>query len=210
MIETNEVEARVAASLKAVGVPYEVIACDPEFADTAVFCEKYGYRLEDSGNTIVVASKRGTKKYSACVVRGSDRLDVNRTVRKLMGVPRASFASAEEVIELTGMMIGGVTPFALPDDLPVYVDRRVMDLESVIVGSGSRSSKILVSPEALARLPNGAGRRRAVEVGDGVGFGSKRLEVGSYITNCASPGRFFPPCTDGSAHHFWDRRRTPS
>ena len=154
MIETNEVEARVAASLKAVGVPYEVIACDPEYADTAVFCERYGYRLEDSGNTIVVASKRGEKKYCACVVRGSDRLDVNRTVRKLMGVPRASFASAEEVIELTGMMIGGVTPFALPDDLPVYVDRRVMDLENVIVGSGSRSSKILVSPEALARLPS--------------------------------------------------------
>ena len=69
MIETNEVEARVAASLKAVGVPYEVLECDPEFADTAVFCERYGYRLEDSGNTIVVASKRGEKKYSACVVR---------------------------------------------------------------------------------------------------------------------------------------------
>ena len=154
MIETDEVEARVAASLKAVGVPYEVIACDPESADTAVFCERYGYRLEDSGNTIVVVSKRGMKKYCACVVRGSDRLDVNRVVRKLMGVSRASFASAEEVIELTGMMIGGVTPFALPDDLPVYVDRRVMELERVIVGSGSRSSKILVSPEALARLPS--------------------------------------------------------
>ena len=86
MINTDEIEARVAASLKAVEVPYEVIACDPESADTAVFCERYGYRLEDSGNTIVVASKRGAKKYSACVVRGSDRLDVNRTVRKLMGV----------------------------------------------------------------------------------------------------------------------------
>ena len=29
-----------------------------------------------------------------------------------------------------------------------------------------------------------------------------------YITNCASRGRAFPPCTDGSAHHFSDRRRT--
>ena len=154
MIETDEIEARVAASLKAAGVPYEVIECDPAAADTAVFCERYGYRLEDSGNTIVVVSKRGEKKYCACVVRGSDRLDVNKVVRKLMGVPRASFASAEEVIDLTGMMIGGVTPFALPDDLPVYVDRRVMDLDKVIVGSGSRSSKILVSPEALERLPN--------------------------------------------------------
>ena len=79
---------------------------------------------------------------------------MNRVVRKLMGVSRASFASAAEVIELTGMMIGGVTPFALPEDLPVYVDRRVMELERVIVGSGSRSSKILVSPEALERLPS--------------------------------------------------------
>ena len=144
----------MADALKAVEVPYEIIACDPESADTADFCERYGYRLEDCGNAIVIASKRGEKKYCACVVRGCDQLDVNRVVRKLMGVSRASFASAEEVIELTGMMIGGVTPFALPEDLPVYVDRRVMELESVILGSGSRSSKILVSPEALARLPN--------------------------------------------------------
>lgn len=154
MIETDEIEARVAAALETVGVPYEIIACDPESADTADFCERYGYRLEDCGNTIAVASKRGAKKYSACVVRGSDRLDVNRTVRKLMGVSRASFASAKEVIELTGMMIGGVTPFALPEDLPVYVDRKVMELDKVILGSGSRSSKIWVSPEALERLPN--------------------------------------------------------
>lgn len=161
MIETNEIEARVAAALKAVGVPYDVIACDPESADTAAFCERYGYLLEDCGNAIVVASKRGEKKYCACVVRGSDQLDVNRVVRKLMGVSRASFASADEVIKLTGMMIGGVTPFALPEDLTVYVDRRVMELERVIVGSGSRSSKIWVSPEALARLPN-------VEVVDGL------------------------------------------
>ncbi|MCY4529999.1 MAG: hypothetical protein OXD46_13335, partial [Chloroflexi bacterium] len=88
MIETDEVEARVAASLKAAGVPYDVIKCDPAAADTAVFCERYGYRLEDSGNTIVVVSKRGEKKYCACVVRGADRLDGNRTVRRLMGVTR--------------------------------------------------------------------------------------------------------------------------
>ena len=154
MIEPDEIEARVGAALEETGVPYDVIACEPISADTADFCERYGYRLEECGNTIAVASKRGAKKYCACVVRGSDRLDVNRTVRKLMGVSRASFASAEEVIDLTGMMIGGVTPFALPKEVPVYVDRRVMDLERVILGSGSRSSKIWVSPEALARLPN--------------------------------------------------------
>ena len=50
-------------------------------------------------------------------------------------------------------MIGGVTLFALPPDLPVYVDERVMACEWIIVGGGSRSTKIRVAPEVLRRLP---------------------------------------------------------
>ena len=44
------------------------------------------------------------------------------------------------------MMIGGVTTFALPKEIPLYVDAKVMDLDTVILGSGSRSSKIRVAP----------------------------------------------------------------
>ena len=40
------------------------------------------------------------------------------------------------------------------DDLPIYVDRLVVDLDSVIVGSGSRSSKINVSPNVFAKMAN--------------------------------------------------------
>ncbi len=54
---------------------------------------------------------------------------------------------------LTGMLLGGVTVFALPPDLPIYVDDKVMLLDWAILGSGSRSSKVRVSPEALRRLP---------------------------------------------------------
>jgi len=64
-----------------------------------------------------------------------------------------SFATAEETQALTGMMIGGVTLLALPPDLPLYVDDRVMALDYVILGGGSRSSKIKVGPEALRKLP---------------------------------------------------------
>jgi prolyl-tRNA editing enzyme YbaK/EbsC (Cys-tRNA(Pro) deacylase) len=51
------------------------------------------------------------------------------------------------------MMIGGVTVFALPPDLPIYVDERLMSLDYVILGSGSRSSKVKTSPEVFLRLP---------------------------------------------------------
>ena len=71
-----------------------------------------------------------------------------------IGVPRLTgLPSAEETKALTGMMIGGVTVFALPPDLPIYVDEQVMAQPWVILGSGSRSSKMKASPEVLRRLP---------------------------------------------------------
>ena len=143
---------RAIAALEALGEPHEVIAVDPELADTAAFCEHYGYPLETSGNTILVASKRGEPRYCACVVLANTRLDVNHAVRPLLGVRKASFATAEETRELTGMLIGGVTPFGLPDGLPVYVDERVMALDEVIVGGGDRSTKLAVAPSVFLRM----------------------------------------------------------
>jgi prolyl-tRNA editing enzyme YbaK/EbsC (Cys-tRNA(Pro) deacylase) len=82
----------VISTLVECEIPYEIIQIDPSFADTAVFCQQYGYSIDFCGNTIVVASKREPKQYAACVVRGSDRLDVNRAVKRLLGVSRLSFA----------------------------------------------------------------------------------------------------------------------
>jgi prolyl-tRNA editing enzyme YbaK/EbsC (Cys-tRNA(Pro) deacylase) len=150
----DEVERRVIHALESLGAAYEVVPIDPAYADTAEFCERYGYPPQQSGNTIICASKREPKQYSASVVAATTRLDVNHAVRRLMGVPRLSFATAEETMALTGMMIGGVTALALPPGLPLYVDQRLMSLDYVILGSGSRSSKIKTSPEVLTRLPN--------------------------------------------------------
>ena len=71
-----------------------------------------------------------------------------------MGVARVSFASGDETKALTGMLIGGVTIFALPPDLPIYVDERVMTPSFIIVGGGGRSTKVKLAPDALRRLPN--------------------------------------------------------
>jgi prolyl-tRNA editing enzyme YbaK/EbsC (Cys-tRNA(Pro) deacylase) len=153
MSDDAAIEARVAQALEGLGAPWELMRIDPEFADTAAFCEKYGVALDHSGNTIIVASKKEPKKYCACLVLATTRLDVNHVVRRLLEVPRVSFATAEETRELTGMVIGGVTLLALPPDLPLYVDDRVMALDYVILGGGSRSSKIKIAPDALQKLP---------------------------------------------------------
>src|SRR5262249_2605084 len=145
-------EERVSEVLEVLGLPYEVVRIDPAFADTAQFCERYGFPMDQSANTIIVGSKREPRQYAACVVKATTRLDVNHTVRKLMGVPRLSFATAEETMALTGMMIGGVTVFALPESLPIYVDEALMSCSYVILGGGSRSTKIKIAPEVFTRL----------------------------------------------------------
>ena len=154
MTQDADIESNVVATLNGLGIPHEIIRIDPDFADTAQFCEEYGYSLAHCANTIIVGSRRGPKQFSACVVLGTDRLDVNRTVKGLMSVSRASFASPEDTMELTGMMIGGVTPFALPDDLPIYADQRLLDVEYLIFGSGTRSSKLKLAPADLSKIPN--------------------------------------------------------
>ena len=95
--DSKVLETRVRSALDELGIAdWEWISIDPQYGDTADFCAQYGYDLPHSANTIIVASKRGAAAYSACIVRACDRLDVNRRVRRLMGVSRASFATPEE------------------------------------------------------------------------------------------------------------------
>ncbi|MBI4305659.1 MAG: hypothetical protein HY678_05005 [Chloroflexi bacterium] len=150
----DRAEQAVRAALDRLGAAHEWIEIDPAYADTAAFCARYGYPAEQSANTIVVASRREPRQYVACVVLATTRLDVNNTVKRLMGVNKASFADAEEMERVTGMELGGVTPFALPPGLPLYIDARVMARDWVIVGAGGRGAKVKVAPSALATLPN--------------------------------------------------------
>ena len=152
--EEGDQDRAIRQQLDALGVAYQLVACDPALADTAAFCEAYGYRLEDSANTIVVVGKSDPPRYVACVVLADTKLDVNRAVKQRIGVRRVSFASAEETKALTGMMIGGVTVFGLPPELPIWVDERVMGRSQIILGGGSRSWKVLAPPEILRHLHN--------------------------------------------------------
>ena len=143
----------VAEALDRYAVEVEVMPCDPDLADTAAFVEAYDFPLDQSANTILVASKGAEPTYVACVLLATTSLDVNNVVRREMGVRKASFARADPVRELTGMEIGGVTPFGLPADLPVLVDARVLRPAWIILWGGNRSSKLRVAPDVLRAIP---------------------------------------------------------
>jgi prolyl-tRNA editing enzyme YbaK/EbsC (Cys-tRNA(Pro) deacylase) len=154
MVDLQKVDPQVASFLSTVETNFEVVEIDPDLADTADFCREYGYPLDQAANTLIVASKRGPKVFSGAVVLATTRLDVNRRVKNLMEVSRVSFASAGQMMELTGMKVGGVTPFGIPPEVPMYVDARVMECEWIILGSGNRDAKIKIAPAVFNEIPN--------------------------------------------------------
>jgi len=100
--------------LESTKLDFEIMDCDPDLADTNIFCKKYGIFFEDAANTIVMKSKTGELKYAACVLLATTKLDTNKTIRKKLSTHKVSFASIEESEKLTNMQIGGVTPIELP------------------------------------------------------------------------------------------------
>lgn len=152
--DKSSLDTHVLHALETHGLKFAAIACDPDLADTAAFCEHYGFEPEQSANTIVITSRKvDPVRYAVFVILATTRLDVNKKVCELMGIKRASFADGETTVKLTGMMIGGVTAIGITD-LPIYVDSRVLTQPEVVMGGGNRSSKVLLNPSELTKLPN--------------------------------------------------------
>ena len=140
--------------IESTKLEFEVMDCNPELADTYIFCKEYGIDLEDSVNTIVVKTKTGELKYAVCALLATTKLDINKMIRKKLGARKVSFATIEETAKLTEMDIGGVTPLTLPNTLPLWVDSRVMQRNSIVLGGGNRSSKIKISPKIFQQTLN--------------------------------------------------------
>lgn len=148
----NKPDPTVTEGLKSCGIAYRVFECEDELADTAIFCEHYGFAPEKTANTIIAVGKSNPPTFACGVILATTKLDVNKKISQLLGIKRCSFASGEQTLELTGMKIGGVTPFGLPD-IPIYLDSRVMNCEEVLLGGGNRTTKIILKPAELLKLP---------------------------------------------------------
>lgn len=131
-----------------------VAEIDPELADTAAFCEAYGVELAQSANCVVVTAKRGGEtRFAACVALATTRVDVNGLVRRHLDARKVSFAPMDVAVAESSMEYGGITPFGLPASWPVLVDAAVLGVPLVVVGSGIRGSKLVVTGASLGRLP---------------------------------------------------------
>ena len=121
-----------------------MVEIDPELADTAAMSEAYDLPLTTGANCVVVAGRRdGEERVAACLVRADTRADVNNLVKRTLDVRKASFLAMDRAVEESAMEYGGITPVGLPAEWRLLVDRRVLEIDVAVIGSGVRRSKLL-------------------------------------------------------------------
>jgi Cys-tRNA(Pro) deacylase len=89
------------------------------------------------------------------VLVAGDRRGDAEAIAALLGGTEAHFADADTVRAATGFAIGGVSPFALPDGLPVFVDDSLERFETVYPAAGTPTSMVEVRRTDLIDLAGG-------------------------------------------------------
>jgi prolyl-tRNA editing enzyme YbaK/EbsC (Cys-tRNA(Pro) deacylase) len=124
LIETNESTATVETAAKALGV--------------------------EPGRIAKSLAVRVGEQVFLLVTRGDARLDNAKTKAAFGGRPR--MLGAEETFAVTGHPVGGVCPFGLATDLPIYLDKSLKAFDVVFPAGGSLNTSVKVSTERLFEL----------------------------------------------------------
>lgn len=89
------------------------------------------------------------------VAAGDARVD-NKKYKTFFGV-KAKMLTAEEVLEFIGHAVGGVCPFAIPENVDVYLDESMKRFETVFPACGSGNSAIELTLEELEKYSGSKG-----------------------------------------------------
>lgn len=111
--------------------------------------EAMGVPAERIFKTLVVElGPKGATQLAVGIVSVADRLDTKAIAREL-GAKRCSMADVEAAERATGYVVGGISPFGQKTRLPMVVDTRLQDHETVFVSGGRRGFDVELSPAAL-------------------------------------------------------------
>ena len=92
--------------------------------------------------------------YTLCLVAGDKRASLNR-IKKALKIKDASMASAEDVKNITGYTIGGVSPVGHLSKLKIYVDTNLERFTNVFAAAGHPNCVFKIEFNQLIKLTNG-------------------------------------------------------
>jgi Cys-tRNA(Pro)/Cys-tRNA(Cys) deacylase len=153
----NGIKTRITDLLDDHGVAYRFLPHTEPVFTVEEAARQRGVVKEEMVKAILLVDTKG--RYVMACVTGDARLDPKAVRAHLPDDwKRLHFASAEEILEVTGCLQGAVTPLGLPDDVPVIFDEAIARCEKVSISSGDLMAGLELSAQDLIRV---AGARLA-------------------------------------------------
>ena len=116
-------------------------------ATVALAAAAYGVEPARIAKTL---SLRIGERVVLIVTSGTSRMD-NKKMKALFKV-KPKMLTPDEVAEITGHEVGGVCPFGLKTQLPIYCDVSLKVFDVVVPAAGSTHSAVRISPLQMAEL----------------------------------------------------------
>ncbi|MBX3598706.1 MAG: YbaK/EbsC family protein [Rhizobiaceae bacterium] len=127
-----------------------VIVTEQSSATVALAAQAHGVEPAQIAKTICL---RVADRILLVVTAGTARLDNRKFKDRFGGKPR--MLDADEVVTATSHPVGGVCPFGLPTDLPVYCDVSLKQFSEVVPAAGATNAAVRISPQRMAELTAG-------------------------------------------------------
>lgn len=143
---------RVRLFLETHGLAEAIVEFEQSTKTAAEAADAMGCELGQIVKSLVVVVD-GTVPLVA-LVAGDRKGDLHRIAEELGG-QKARMADADAVRAATGYAIGGVSPFALPEDLPVLFDDSLMRFETVFPAAGTPTSMVRMRRDELLNVSRG-------------------------------------------------------
>ena len=92
--------------------------------------------------------------FTLCLVAGDKKVSLNK-IKKMLNLKDVSMASAEEVKNITGFTIGGVSPVGHTNKINIYIDNSLERFEELYAAAGHPNCVFKIDFLNLQKITNG-------------------------------------------------------
>lgn len=142
---------KVRTYLESKNPQLNIIVLEEDTSTSFLAAQALGTEVGQIAKSILFKTK--DDDFLMIVLAGDVKID-NKAVRQLIG-SRVRMANAEEVEQITGFSIGGVCPFALRQEVPIFLDESLKRFEVVYAAAGTSNTALPISFEELCRVTGG-------------------------------------------------------
>ncbi len=149
--QMNEINKKCMEIIKSLNLSPRIVTHEPilNYETAAKVDEELGLTGTET-KTLFLKSKAGN--YYLFITLATERMD-SKLLKSLLG-EKVNMVSGDEMIELTTMQPGCMTPFGLKEGLikSIVVDPKIYNEEKLILAFGSETMSMEILPEELKKL----------------------------------------------------------